>query len=232
MITRTMGLMYPKHVRASHINMVRAHPPSFLRHPLLALQHALRPFSARDRSGLARSQWFLEEGAGYRAQQATKPQTLGYAIADSPVGLLAWIYEKLHDWTDAYPWTNDEILTWVSLYWFSCAGPAASLRIYYEATHPPKDSSGRSAFVHRERTQSWVESVKLGLAHFPKELIVVPYTWAATMGNVIYQSHNQHGGHFAATEHPEVIARDLQKMFGKHGGGYGCVRDRDGYVAA
>lgn len=231
MITRAMGLIYPQHVRASHINLVRAHRPSFLRNPLLALQHALSPYSDRDRVGFARTKWFLEEGAGYRSQQATKPQTLGYALADSPVGLLAWIYEKLHDWSDEYPWTDDEILTWVSIYWFSTAGPAASLRIYYEATHAPKKSPGkdRLAFIDRNRTHSWIAGVKLGLAHFPKELTIVPHTWSATMGDIVYQSDNPHGGHFAATEHPEVIARDLRNMFGKQGRAYGCVKDKDGY---
>ena len=56
-------------------------------------------------------------------------------MTDSPVGLLAWIYEKLHDWTDSYPWTPVEILTWVSVYYFSTPGPAATQRIYYEYEH-------------------------------------------------------------------------------------------------
>jgi len=63
----------------------------------------------------------------------TKPQTFGYFLADSPVGLLAWMYEKLHDWSDEYHWTDDEICTRVSIYWFSKAGPAASARLYYES---------------------------------------------------------------------------------------------------
>ncbi|KAF1344485.1 epoxide hydrolase N terminus-domain-containing protein [Delphinella strobiligena] len=59
-----------------------------------------------------------------------------YALADSLEALLTWINEKLHDWTGVYPWTDDEILTWVSIYWSSTAGPAANLRIHYEATYP------------------------------------------------------------------------------------------------
>ena len=57
------------------------------------------------------------------------------ALAGSPTALLAWIVEKLHDWTDDYRGTEDELLTWVSIYWFFTAGPAASVRIYYEANH-------------------------------------------------------------------------------------------------
>lgn len=51
---------------------------------------------------------FFATGAAYSQIQSTRPHTLGYGLADSPVGLLAWIYEKLHEWTDAYPWTDDE----------------------------------------------------------------------------------------------------------------------------
>ncbi|KAL8671509.1 MAG: hypothetical protein Q9168_003978, partial [Polycauliona sp. 1 TL-2023] len=113
MITRIMSLLYPSHVRAAHINMVRGHAPTFLSNPILYLQHKFTPYNAREKTGKDRSNRFLEEGSGYRVIQATKPQTLGYALSDSPVGLLAWIYDKLHDWTDDYPWTDDEILTWV-----------------------------------------------------------------------------------------------------------------------
>ena len=216
-----MGHLYPKHCKANHINLIMGSKPSFLKNPILALQHLLTPYSDRDVKGLARSKWFAEEGSGYRHEQSTKPQTLGYAMADSPVGLLAWIYEKLHDWTDNYPWTDDEILTWVSIYQFSIAGPAANLRIYYEALHSNKGAE--SAF------RRYVPHVKLGLAFFPKELSVVPYSWAKAQGEVVYVSDNPHGGHFAATEHPGVIANDLQKMFGKGGGAYSVVTGKDGY---
>ena len=222
MITRIMGLLYPQHVKASHINMVRGHAPSLFSHPILAIQHALTPYSKREKDGHLRSKWTLEKGAGYRHEQETKPQTLGYALADSPVGLLAWIYEKLHDWTDGYPWTEDEILTWVSIYWFSTAGVAANLRIYYEAL---KDKD-----FGRVRTETWIPHVKLGQAYFPKELTVVPTTWGRTMGPVVFESINESGGHFAAWEKPEVIARDLHRMFGKGGGAYGVVKGKVGYL--
>jgi pimeloyl-ACP methyl ester carboxylesterase len=176
MITRTIGLLFPENCLASHINMIRSDgPPKWTHHPLLALQHAVTPYSAKDKAGFERSKWFLEEGAGYRLEQSTKPQTLGYGLTDSPVALLAWIYEKLHDWTDSYPWTDDEVLTWVSIYWFSTAGPTANLRIYYEATHPAANG------VHRNRTNQWIPDVKLGMCFTPKELTVIPKTWARTL---------------------------------------------------
>ena len=221
MTSRTIGLLFPEHCLASHINMIRTlGPPTWTKHPLLALQNALTPFSARDHAGFARTKWFVEEGTGYRQEQSTKPQTLGYSLADSPVGVLAWIYEKLHDWTDDYHWTDDEILTWISIYWFSTAGPTASLRIYYEATHVAPGG------VHRDRTSQWIPKVKLGLLHSPKELSVIPHIWARTLGPTVFESEKTKGGHFAAWEIPDEVIGDLQKMFGKGGPCYQIVKSK------
>ncbi|KAI4625121.1 uncharacterized protein J4E87_004967 [Alternaria ethzedia] len=223
-ITRSMGLLYPDYVLASHINMVRAQAPTFTSQPALALQHAITPYTEVESKGIERSEWFLNEGQAYRQLQSTKPQTLSYAFADSPVALLAWIYEKLIDWTDGYPWTDDEVLTWVSVYWFSTAGPNAHVRIYYEAQHNPTD-----LIPNRERTTTWIDRVKLGVAHFPKEITVVPRVWAKTLGPLVHESVHDKGGHFAAHERPDVIVADLQKMFGKDGPCYGIVPGKSGY---
>ena len=219
-----MGRLYPSACKASHINMITASPPSLSRNPLLAAQHALTPYSAKEKAGLARSDWFMKEGFGYAQIQRSKPQTLGYALADSPVALLAWIYEKLHDWTDSYPFTDDEILTWISIYLFSTPGPTASLRIYYEATHE-KDNASRDAAM------GYVPHVKLGLAFFPKDIYVIPKTWARTLGPVVFENENEDGGHFAAFEKPESIAGDLKRMFGKKGGAFGVVKGQSGFDA-
>lgn len=218
-ITRAIGLLYPESCLASHVNMIRASQPSWTSHPVLALQHALTPYTDGDRKGLERGAWFQNEGQGYRILQSTKPQTVGYALTDSPVALLAWLYEKLHDWTDDYPWTDDEILTWVCIYYFSTAGPAASLRIYYEATHP-------QAGVWKERTQVWIPKVKLGLCKTPRELGLVPNTWGRTLGPVVFESDKDKGGHFAAYEVPEEIVKDLRQMFGKRGPCYRIIESK------
>ncbi|KAF1915242.1 Alpha/Beta hydrolase protein [Ampelomyces quisqualis] len=224
-ITRVMGILYPESVLASHINMIRAlGPPSLLSQPALAFQHALTPYTPAEQKGLQRSEWFTSQGQAYRLLQGTKPQTLSYAFADSPVALLAWIYEKLVDWTDEYLWTDDEICTWISIYWFSTAGPNAHIRIYYEAGHNPTEK-----IPSRERASDWVGKVKLGLAFFPREITVVPKIWGRTLGPVVYESENDKGGHFAAWERPDVIAGDLQKMFGKKGECYKIVPGKSGY---
>lgn len=161
-ITRSIGKLFPQHCKASHINMVRAHPPTWSENPLLALQHAIMPYSGKDKAGFDRSRWFEKEGFGYNLTQSTKPQTLAYALNDSPVALLAWIYEKLHDWTDSYPWTEDQILTWVSIYWFSRMGPGAAHRIYYEVMHT-KPGPGK---LTRPDVEGHISGVKLGMGTY------------------------------------------------------------------
>ncbi|ETS81301.1 hypothetical protein PFICI_06303 [Pestalotiopsis fici W106-1] len=221
-ITRAMGHLYPSHARAQHINLLPARPPSFFRHPILAAESALRPWSDADRAGLARSQWFQKEGSGYNQIQATKPQTVGYALADSPAALLSWIYEKLHDWSDEYPWTEDEICTWLSIYWFSTAGPAASVRLYYENTHEPGADGHRGNLW--DKMMSYQPHVKVGLARFPRELLVVPAVWSRQLGHVVYEKTHERGGHFAAWEAPQAIIGDLRAMFGKKGAAAGVFK--------
>ncbi|KAN0088173.1 alpha beta-hydrolase [Tylopilus felleus] len=80
---------------------------------LLSLASMVAPLVVKEKEGLARTEWFIKQGGGYIAEHATQPQTLGYSPTDSPVGLLAWLYEKLHVWTDDYPWEDDEALTWL-----------------------------------------------------------------------------------------------------------------------
>ncbi|EXJ59446.1 microsomal epoxide hydrolase [Cladophialophora psammophila CBS 110553] len=227
-ITRALALLYPQHCKATHVNFDQGEAPSLLTHPTLAIQHALTPYTAAEKEGLKRTSWFLRESSGYRAQQATRPQTLGYALADSPVALLAWIYEKLHDWSDAYPWTDDEVCTWLSIYWFSTAGPAASLRIYYESTHEWDPDPARR--VTRDRTRDYIGGgVKLGLSHAPKELRVLPSTWTRTQGDVVFERSHPDGGHFYAWERPEHLLRDVRDMFGKKGGARNVVKGKSGY---
>jgi pimeloyl-ACP methyl ester carboxylesterase len=210
-ITRMMGVLYPEHCLASHVNYIAVRePPAVAKNAPLALQHSVVPYEEWEKAGLERTKWFLEEGCGYNLAQSTKPATVGFALRDSPVALLAWIYEKLHDWTDSYPWTDDEILAWVSIYQFSTAGPGASVRIYYENTHSQQEL--------RKRVLEYNGQVKLGLSWFPKDLVVPPKVWGRTLGNVVFEGVHDDGGHFAAHERPEMLASDLKKMFGKNGG--------------
>ncbi|KAI9435117.1 Alpha/Beta hydrolase protein [Lactarius indigo] len=211
-LTLTTASLYgPKHVKASHTNMPMCEPPKFFKNPIVLLKCLITSSTSREREAAARSQDFFKNGMGYFAEQTTKPQTLGFSLADSPVGLLAWIYEKLVTWTDAYPWTDDEVLTWISIYWFSRAGPAASVRIYYELAH-----SGE--VIGFPKT-----TVPIGLSFFPKELARVPKPLIRSKGRIVFESEHEAGGHFAAYEQPEALVDDLRKMFGKSGPAAGVV---------
>ncbi|KAL1950123.1 hypothetical protein VTO73DRAFT_5246 [Trametes versicolor] len=211
-------------LKAWHTNIPISGPPSFLSHPLAYLRNLL-PYDSETRTRLQATAQHNAQGSGYMIEQATKPQTIGYSLADSPVGLLAWIYEKLVSWTDEYPWTDDEVLEWVSIYWFSRAGPAASVRIYYEMT----GGHGKS-----EEALAWMGKVAgpvpVGLSYFPRELFHVPKWWACTLGAVVFVGEHGKGGHFAAHEQPEALVGDLRKMFGRGGGAYGAVSGKDGYA--
>ncbi|OAA73812.1 Epoxide hydrolase [Cordyceps fumosorosea ARSEF 2679] len=209
MITRRLGADYPESCVASHINLAFRGPPQFKETPWTWLQHALTPWSSDEKKGLVRSAWFREEGFGYNLLQSTKPATIGFALADSPVALLAWLYEKLRDWTDGYPWTDDEVLTWVSVYAFANAGPEASARIYYETRHSPGSAQVTAGYNGR---------VPLGVSQFPGDIAVVPRLWYHGLGPIVFEKRHKDGGHFAAFERPEELAEDLRTMFGRNGG--------------
>lgn len=215
-----MGLLYPTSCRASHTNFPRPNRPKHLEGAFAWVEYKSK-FNARQQADQERTEWFAEKGRAYNELQSTKPQTLGYSLTDSPVGLLAWIYEKMHDWTDHYAWTADEILTWVSIYWFSTAGPAAAQRIYYESHNDPDQMRGK--------INDYIPDVKLGISRFPKELIISPKEWQKTLGPVVLEREYDHGGHFAAWERPDALVDDLRMMFGRHGGAFGAVSGRNGF---
>lgn len=220
-VTRAMALQYPRSCKATHVNMAIPAEPTLVEFPALYARLKATPLTPAEEAGIARSKWFQEEGSAYFKLQATKPQTIGYSMTDSPIGLLAWIYEKLHDWSDEYPWTDDEVLTWVSIYYFSIAGPAASQRIYYESVHDAEQKVRRYG--------KWIPDVKLGVARFPKELTLPPKLWYQTMGPLVFESEHESGGHFAAFERPDAIIDDLRTMFGKGGGAFGVVKGSSGF---
>ena len=161
------------------------------------------------------------DGRGYLAIHSTRPQTFNFAVRDSPVALLAWIWDKLDDWTDDYPWTEDEVCLWLSIYIFSRAGPDASSFIYYEALHDPVE-------IPVPVVQGYI-NVPLGIADFPVEIANMPQSWRHTMGPIVWTKLYEKGGHFAGWERPGDIAEGLGEMFGKGGGAYGVVEGKDGY---
>ncbi|KAH7909021.1 Alpha/Beta hydrolase protein [Hygrophoropsis aurantiaca] len=226
LITRTMAFNYGgKQHKAWHTNYPVAFPPTFLQAPLTYLSTLVTPLSTlvtpltpEAKAGHERTTWFRTKGMGYSAEQSTQPQTLGYALADSPIGLLSWIYEKLVVWTDEYPWDEDEVLTWISIYWFSRAGPAASSRIYFEM-----ETVWPRLLVKPPR-------IPTGVSYFPKEIIISPRSWVHAANNIVFESNHVKGGHFAALEQPKELADALRKMFGRGGPCFGIVPGKLGYA--
>jgi pimeloyl-ACP methyl ester carboxylesterase len=155
-----------------------------------------------ERVRLARMANFLSEGNGYFGIQSTRPQTLSFALADSPVGQLAWIIEKFKEWTGSDHELPEEaigldtILTDVSLYWFTqTAGSAAN--IYYESIHG-----------HDWPTPS---SVPTGVAVFAEDVAIRRY--AEQSNNIVHWSDIDAGGHFAALETPDLLVADMRTFF-------------------
>jgi pimeloyl-ACP methyl ester carboxylesterase len=149
-------------------------------------------------------QTFQAEETGYQAIQGTKPQTLGLALNDSPVGLAAWIVEKFRTWCDCdgnpeNVFTRDELLANITLYWVTQTAASAA-RIYYEARHTTAAAARR------------VE-VPTACADFPKEPIWSPRKWLEPRYNITRWTTMPRGGHFAAMEQPQLFVEDVRAFF-------------------
>lgn len=158
----------------------------------------------------SRREAYMANEVGYQQIQGTKPQTLGYALNDSPAGLAAWITEKFHGWTDIpqdergniyEKFTMDELLTNVSVYWFT-ETITSSMRIYYENRNAPR-IGGPLGFI----------SVPTGGAVFPAEIYVTPRGWAERSYNIVRWTVMPRGGHFAAMEEPELLIEDVRAFY-------------------
>ncbi|KPI41967.1 putative epoxide hydrolase [Cyphellophora attinorum] len=224
--THTMARMYPDHLKAIHCNLAVPEKPDAKKHPELHAEVEAHTLTDREKRDLAQTRDVSANLMGYYRIQETRPALIAISHTDSPVGLLSWIYDVLYHWSDHdhYPWTDDEILTWVSIYYFGC-GIAASVRIYYESRNMPKDSP--AALVRGSPVKPLI-----GIAHFPVELSSFPRLWYRTMGNVVHQKEFDVGGHFAAYEQPDLLVGDLREMFGRRGGAEGCVPGKSGYDGA
>ena len=162
-------------------------------------------FSAGEAAMLGALQDYDRWDAGYSKQQSTRPQTLGYGLADSPSGQAMWIYEKFWKWMDCNgdPLSvvdADEILDNIMLYWLSNSA-GSSARIYWE-----------SFGAKRRRNQP--VTVPTGVAVFPKEIVPPVRAWMQAGYTDIRHWHvMDKGGHFAAFEVPELYVDDIRRCF-------------------
>jgi epoxide hydrolase len=164
----------------------------------------------RERAALASLEHSAEWDSGYSQEHATRPQTIGYALVDSPAALCAWIIEKFWAWTDCdgHPenvLTRDELLDNLMLYWLPRTG-ASSARLYWESIRQVNEwISGRS-----EDTVS----VPTGCSIFPKELQRPSRRWAEKRFlDIRYWNEPERGGHFAAFEQPELFVDEVRAFF-------------------
>ena len=154
--------------------------------------------------------WMKEETA-YHAIQGTKPQTLAFGLSDSPTGLAAWIVEKFRTWTDCdgnpeSAISREEILANISLYWFSAAIGSAFWPYYARMHRPWPIPEGKSI------------GVPMGYAAFPKEILTPPRSLAEqTYTDIRRWSVMAKGGHFAALEQPDALAREVVAFFAELG---------------
>ncbi|CAN5228512.1 alpha/beta fold hydrolase [soil metagenome] len=159
--------------------------------------------SEDDQQAFARLEYYQKWDSGYAKQQSTRPQTLGYALVDSPVGQLAWIVEKFWSWMDCdgHPENvlhRDELLDNVMLYWITGSG-ASSARLYWESFQ---------SFGNGDRV-----ALPTGIASFPMEIIRSPRAWCEEAYNVTHWTDMPRGGHFAAFEQPALFVDDVRAFF-------------------
>ncbi|MFD5079111.1 epoxide hydrolase [Streptomyces sp. NPDC058371] len=190
-ITTVLGGRFPAHVLGIHTTFAEA-PPGLTTDGLTAVEHRWTE-ETRD---------FWRHRAAYAKQQATRPQTIGYSLVDSPVGLLAWILDKFAEWSDTEdsPFetiSRDRILDDVTLYWLTRTG-ASSARIYYES--------------HNSLDPELRVDVPSAITMYPRDVEKSPRTWAQERYRQIVRWRSpESGGHFPSLEVPEYFVKDLQE---------------------
>jgi pimeloyl-ACP methyl ester carboxylesterase len=192
-VTTAIGASGAPEVAGVHLNMVVARPAP----------EDMDNLTDKEKAALASMEYYQTWGNGYSTQQATRPQTLGYGLVDSPIGQAAWIYEKFFEWTDCDGdprniLSLDEMLDNIMLYWLPGAG-ASSARLYWES--------------FRSFNADPID-IPVGCSIFPKEIFSASRRWAERRyKKLIHWNELDKGGHFAAFEQPELFVTELRNAF-------------------
>ena len=204
-VTDAMGRQMPEGLIGIHTNLL-----------VPALGGTMPTDTEEERAAAAQIATFGKSGNGYFVEMATRPQTIGYALLDSPVALAAWMID--HD-TDAYykianafvdglpsgNLTRDNVLDNITLYWLTGTGASAA-RSYWEAYGPDAPAAASQPLPPPE--------IPFGFTTFPGEIWRTPRSWVeASYPNVIYFNEVEKGGHFAAWEEPELFATEIRAAF-------------------
>jgi epoxide hydrolase len=194
-VSPELGRIDSDHVVGVHVNGLVTFPSG--------QPDELKNLSDADQKRLELMQRWQSELSGYAILQSTRPQTLAYALTDSPVGQLAWIVEKFKDWTDPAAELpedavdRDRLLTDVSIYWLT-ATAGSSARLYYEGAKSWGQTSEPSG-------------VPTGVAVFPMDVTIRPI--AERAHNIVRWTEFERGGHFAAMEAPDLLVADVREFF-------------------
>jgi pimeloyl-ACP methyl ester carboxylesterase len=207
-VTDVMGRLAPEGLLGIHVNLLVAS---------IGLEDQLPAESEQERATLEAVKAFTTDGFGYFLEQSTRPQTIGYALLDSPIGLAAWLLD--HD-TDSYykisrafvdgepvgNLTRDNILDNITLYWLTGTGASAA-QWYWE--------TGRAQAAARAAGQAPpAVSVPVGFTTFPGEIFAAPRSWVETVyPNPAYFNEVDRGGHFAAWEEPQLFSDEVRAAF-------------------
>ena len=204
-VTDAMGRQAPEGLIGIHTNLL-----------VPALNGPMPTDTDEERAAAAQIATFQQSGNGYFVEMATRPQTIGYALLDSPIALAAWMID--HD-TDAYykitrafvddqpsgNLTRDNVLDNITAYWLTGTGASAA-RSYWEAYGPDAPAAGRKPLPP--------PPIPFAFTTFPGEIWRTPRSWVeASYPNVIYFNEVDKGGHFAAWEEPELFANELRDAF-------------------
>ena len=194
-VATRMALKYPAALRGIHISAQTDAP----------LTAASPPLNDAERAYQRRVQKWRDDEGAYQHLQSTRPQTLAYALNDSPAGLASWLLEKFRLWSDAGPnlfdvFPKDMLIDNLNLYW-STQTIASSMRYYYEARH------FRATLLPDARI-----TVPTAICMWPKDLVVGPREWAERFYKVYQYSVQAHGGHFPAWERPDLYAEDIRRF--------------------
>jgi pimeloyl-ACP methyl ester carboxylesterase len=206
-VTDAMGRQAPEGLLGIHINLLLA----------LGLEDKLPAESEQERAAHDAVKTFTTEGFAYFLEQSTRPQTIGYALLDSPVGLAAWLldhdtdsyYKIARAFVDGQPTgglTRESIVDNITLYWLTGTGASAA-RWYWE--------TGQVLAAARAAGQAPPPvSVPVGFTTFPDEIFAAPRSWVETVyPDLAYFNEAERGGHFAAWEEPQLFSEEVRAAF-------------------
>lgn len=203
-ISQRMALQKVPGLIGIHLNMPATVPADIVK-ILAAGDPAPASLSPKERAAFDQLEAFYRDNSAYAAMMNTRPQTIGYALVDSPVGMAAWMYEKVSQWVYANGeperiLTRDEILDDFSLYWLTGTGASAA-RIYWEDHSNNFNARG-------------IIDLPVAVSIFPGEIYRAPKSWAERCyTDLIYFNEASNGGHFAAWEQPRIFAGEVRAGF-------------------